>query len=116
MRTSKSGINRTNRNSGPTAKRNGRSPFPADTVNPPKTAGAALSGCPSRAAQIANNSPRLNGSPASRFNPAVIPSRRVTLLPKPLEVGTSPSALQRIGNSATLARLKNALATSAAIG
>ncbi len=84
-------------------------------MNPPNAAGAALSGWPSRFAQISKSSVRVRGSPASAFSPATVPSRRVTLLPSPRDIGTSPPISQVNPNGATPARAKNASAASFAM-
>src|SRR3989442_12131629 len=56
---------------------------PATTVNPPKVAGAALSGCPSNSAHDWKIFNRSSGLPLSRLSASKMPRRIVGLLPRP---------------------------------
>ena len=116
VRISKSGINSTKRSLLETLNRSVDAvPFAPATVKPPNCAGAALSGWPSRSAQSSKSACRESGEPASAFSPVTRPSRRVTLLPRPRDTGTSPAIRQRKGNGLIFARRKNRAAAFRAI-
>ena len=112
--TSKSGMSRTNFSAAETGKR--CRVAPCATLNPPNSAGAALSGCPSSSAQSRKIFSRDKGVSASAFNPWITPSRTVTLLPNPRETGTSPSILNEKGKTPHLARAKKSSAAAQTMG
>ncbi len=89
VETSKGGMRRMKERWSGTGNRATRPP--EATVNPPKAAGAALSGWPSREAQMRKRSSMDRGESVSALRAPRRPRRTVTELPRPREVGISPS-------------------------
>ena len=82
------------------------------TVNPPKLAGAALSGCPSESVHNLKRVSRSSGSPLSRFSPSSTPRRTVALLPRPRHRGICSTIEHENENARRRACLKNRSAAS----
>ena len=115
--TSKSGMSVTRRTFAGSGTRRQRTSSPTNpaAVKPPNTAGAALSGCPSRAATSSSRPCRSSGLPCSAFSPATQPSRAVTLDPSPRAMGTSPDRWMSMPKRPRRVFLKNASAASSSM-